>query len=178
VYHIENYLLEERFIVKVINDNPTYATRMAENEVTEALTNCAKSALGSLVMHRMRTRIYAVYRHCLDLGFDPTIQDPAIGFDGVVTRITDRIVDKREKELSSERLVAMREELQTILNKSLHNGSWRSEFRGRDVLRLFAGQYLKGLPYEAFRDAIVARMGDAGYRPNGMAAVIKQIMCD
>jgi hypothetical protein len=51
-----------------------------------------------------------------------------------------------------------------------------SEFRGRDILQLFASRHLKGLPYVAFTDAIVARMVDAKFRPAGMLAVIKKIM--
>jgi len=70
----------------------------------------------------------------------------------------------------------MKEEIERGLNTSLADGKWRSEFRGRDILRRFAHQYLKGLPYEMFRDAIVARMSDAGFRPAGMAAVIQKIM--
>ena len=72
----------------------------------------------------------------------------------------------------------MQREIEATLTKALKDGSWRIEFRGRDVLRLFAGRYLPGLPYEAFRDAIVARMGDAGHRPAGMAAIIDKIVND
>ena len=49
---------------------------------------------------------------------------------------------------------------------------------GRDILRRFAGEHLRGLPYEAFRDAILARMGDAGFQPEEMRKVIEGILED
>src|SRR5437016_9700740 len=72
VYHIENYLLEEKFISKVMSDNPSYAQKMAEDEITKALSECAKDSLRPLIAHRMRVRVHAIFSKCMDLGYDPS----------------------------------------------------------------------------------------------------------
>jgi hypothetical protein len=158
VYHIENYLLDATFISKVISDHPTHADQLTTAQIEDALRQCAKDTLRSLIAHRMRADIHTTFSQCLDLGFDPSIQDPAAGLSQAVSRVSERVRTKAAKD------------------RSLADGKWRVEFRGRDILRLFAGRHLKGLPYEAFRDAILARMSDAGFRPAGMAATIEKIM--
>jgi hypothetical protein len=110
------------------------------------------------------------------LGFDPSIQDPAAGLSQAVSRVSERVRTKAAKDFSFGELEKMKQEIERTLDRSLADGKWRVEFRGRDILRLFAGRHLKGLPYEAFRDAILARMSDAGFRPAGMAATIEKIM--
>ena len=178
VYHIENYLLEEQFISKVIKDNPSHATAMTEEQISAALRRCAKESLRPLIAHRMRKSVHATFSQCLDLGFDPNIDDPAVGLTQAVARVAERIQNKSVQDLNSDKLSKMRADIATALEKSLVDESWRTEFRGRDILKLFVGRYLVGLPYDAFRDAIVARMGDAGWRPPGMAAVIERILFD
>ena len=177
VYHIENYLLEEKFISKVMGDNPSHAQKIAEEEITKALSECAKDSLRSLIAHRMRVRVHAIFGKCMDLGFHPS-SDAAVGLSEAAERVVERVQRARVEELKPQQLLEMQREIEATLTKALKDGTWRNEFRGRDVLSLFAGRYLPGLPYEAFRDAIVARMGDAGHRPAGMAAIIDKIVND
>jgi len=177
VYHIENYLLDEKFIFKVVSDNPTYAQKMTEAEITNALSQCAKDSLQPLIAHRMRVRVHATLSKCMDLGYDPS-SEAAVGLSEAAERVVERVQHARVEELKPQQLLAMQGEIEATLTKALKDGSWRKQFRGRDVLSLFAGRYLPGLPYEAFRDAIVARMGDAGHRPAGMAAIIDKIVND
>jgi predicted ATPase len=176
VYHIENYLLHEPSILKVLDDNPSFAKRMTESEVTNGLMECARETLRSLVTHSMRTSIYNSFASCIDLGFDRNIQDPAAGLGEAVSRVMNKIGNVYATDLQQSNLSGMRDQRQRVLEQALADGTWRSEFRGRDILRKFAGRYLRGLPYVAFRDAIVARMGDSGYRPTGMSDVIGQIL--
>lgn len=174
VYHIENYLLDPKFIAKVMLDNPSYAEALTEVEIDERLRACAEQSLAGLVAYRLREHINALLLRCLDLGYDPGLQ-PGIGLDMAVKRAQKNINFAVEFEVSGEKIASKENEETNALKRALEDGSWRSEFRGRDILRRFAGKYLPGLPYEAFRDGIIARMADAGFRPVGMAKVIENI---
>lgn len=176
VYHIENYLLEEDFIAKVLADNPSHASSMDRASLMHALKDCARDSLRPMIEHRMRTIIYAKLSKSLDLGFDPRAIDLVVAFSNASNRVFKRIEKLVQIEFSSSNLQKLKDELEKQLQRSLDDGTWRSEFRGRDILKLFAGRFLNGLPYEAFRDAIVARMGDAGFQPDGMKQVIEKVV--
>jgi uncharacterized protein DUF4435 len=176
VYHIENYLLNEKYIAKVLSDHPTHADQLTSTQIEAALKRCAKDALPSLVAHEMRIRIHAAFSRCLDLGFDPTIQDPSEGLSQAVSRVSERVRTKAVQDFSAREMEKMKKEIEQKLRSALATKKWRSEFRGRDILELFAGRHFRGLPYEALRDGIIARMRDDGFRPGGMAAVIQKIM--
>jgi energy-coupling factor transporter ATP-binding protein EcfA2 len=175
VYHIENYLLDENFISKVMKDNPSYCEPMSSDDIKLALKECASSGLRSLIKHRMQTAVNAGLLKCLDLGFDQSIANPAQGFAEALGRVSGRISKINSTEFTAERLDEMRCKIETDLLQSLNGEGWRSEFKGRDILQIFAGKFLRGLPYEAFRDAIVARMGDANHQPAGMREIVSRI---
>jgi len=59
----------------------------------------------------------------------------------------------------------------------LETDEWRKAFRGRDILSRFADRHAK-MGYEPFRDSVLARMKDAARRPEGMAAVLEEILAD
>jgi energy-coupling factor transporter ATP-binding protein EcfA2 len=177
VYHIENYLLQEQFILKVMKDNPTYASPMTQQQISGALDQCAADTLPRLIAHRMRVQVHAAVWKFIDLRFDPGV-DPAVGLSSAVERAAEKMRTAQSENLALEKLKEMKREIETSLNEALKDGSWRRLFRGRDILKQFAGRYLRGLPYEAFRDAIVARMGDAGFRPAGMTEIVEKILKD
>jgi predicted ATPase len=178
VYHIENYLLDESFIEKVVSDYPSFGAEMSKDDIQVELENCAELSLAPLLQHEMRSKIYGRFLECLDLGFDPKIAAPSQGFSAAVIRVRERIQSRASDEFSPEKLDAMQHHLEQKLRAAVADGSWRSVFRGRDILRHFVNRRLHGLPYEAFRDAIVARMADANHRPAGMARVVEAIMND
>jgi hypothetical protein len=178
VFHIENYLLNEQFIAVVIDDYPTYAKKMATTEITQRLKECAVETQAGLVSHQLRNYVMRSLSKCIDLGYDPNIPDPVVGLSDAITRSETSISALIKSKIGRDELEKTRQELTSTLNKALTSEAWRSEFRGRDILRRFAGKYLPGLPYEAFRDAIIARMGDAGHRPPGMQKVIEKILSD
>ena len=65
-----------------------------------------------------------------------------------------------------------------ILKESLNTGDWKKHFKGRDILSVFAGDYVRGLGYEFFRNLIISQMVNAGYQPQGMKAVLDGIVND
>ena len=178
VYHIENFLLEPSFIRKVLKDNLHFGSDMTEDAILTSLKECARHTLPKLVAHRLRVHIDKHLKDCLDLGFDPSISDPATGFSEAVLRVRDRVSRKTDSDLGHDELNRLKLTIEATLQAALTDNRWLSVFKGRDILQRFAGKHMLGLPYEAFRDAILARMGDANFQPPGMARVIEEILSD
>jgi hypothetical protein len=53
-----------------------------------------------------------------------------------------------------------------------------SKFRGRAILRRFAGRLIRGMHYEYFRELVISRMAEAGYRPTGIKDVVNAILAE
>jgi hypothetical protein len=53
--------------------------------------------------------------------------------------------------------------------------AWRSEFPGRNILKLFVTRRVQGASYEVFRNIILDKMAERGVEPHGMKAVLDQI---
>lgn len=93
--------------------------------------------------------------------------------DGAGGRVAILIHSEFTETALAEREAAIREELLV----QLETGEWKTTFRGRDILARFADRHAN-TSYEAFRDSVLARMKDGGYRPVGMAAVLEAIIAD
>lgn len=175
VYHIENYLLEPEFIAKVLRDNPSFDDQMSAGDVRLALAQCAEQTMPKLIEHELRLFVNASIRECLDLGYDRSSFSPWKGLREAVGRVRVRLEVASEGVLAQASLQAKQDELEVSFERALREDRWWSEFRGRDILKDFVGRHARGLPYDAFRDAIVARMADAGYQPVGMKRVLDAI---
>ncbi len=176
VYHIENYLLEPLIIESVMKDFPSFAEPLTNEEIVARLRDSAEATLESLIEHHLVSHINETLRGCLDLGYDRSRLDVVSGLCGSIARIDDRLARRKQKELSDENITQMAAEVRTRLRLSLDDGTWIAIYRGRDVLRRFAGTNLKGLPYEAFRDAIIAKMVSLDFKPAGMKKVVNIIL--
>ena len=83
-----------------------------------------------------------------------------------------------DAELSVDTIGEQVRKERAFLNDSLGTEDWRKHFRGRDILRKFAGKYGRGTRYEHFRNLIISRMMSAGHQPPGMKTVLEQIISD
>ena len=178
VYHIENYLLEFSFIWKVLEKLGVGKELSGEKGVEQALQYSARETLDPLVCHRLRE---IVNRHVLDavgLRVSPVAKDAAGEFDRATDGIVSKLLDLRRGDLCLSKLQEMEKNARKELLEALENGRWRAEFRGRDILRRFAGKYVDGMRYEYFRDLIIAEMRDAGHEPDGMKRILDRILSD
>lgn len=179
VYHIENYLLDPVFILRVLRDvNRATPPVSTETEILEALCKCAEQTINELVAHKLRVRVNQELIGCLDLGFDPTRQDVAAAFGEALYRSQQRILKVTTEVFDGDALRRAEEELRVETCRDLENGAWVRTFRGRDVLKRFVGKYAGGMAYEPFRDLIIARMRDVDNQPAGMKRVIEAILAD
>jgi AAA domain, putative AbiEii toxin, Type IV TA system/Protein of unknown function (DUF4435) len=175
-YHIENYLLEPRFILRVLEDVQAAITPLDTVEgVADALVSCARDTIPSLVAHRLRVLTNNSLVECLDLGFDPKRTDVAVALAEAAQNSCQRMAMRLKDTLSQLRLSREETELTSKAQDDLRTDAWRESFRGRDVLRQFVHRHVEGSRYEPFRDLIVARMREAAFEPPGMQDVVDQI---
>ncbi len=174
-YHIENYLLCPTYISRAMQENPTYCRAMLPDEIESELKALASETIESLALHSIHSSIQIQLKASALLRVNPGASDQTAELRRALGRADERFKQILAKHTNENAVETLFEQECRRLREALADGTWVSEFRGRKILRLFAGKHLAGLPYEAFRDNIIARMADAGHQPSGMRAVLDQI---
>jgi hypothetical protein len=93
-----------------------------------------------------------------------------------VGRSAARLAAEATATLAPAALAREERTIRETLSAEVKSGAWRKTFRGRDILKRFAGKYVRGMGYDYFRDLVIAKMRDDGYKPAGMAAVVTAIL--
>lgn len=176
-YHIENYLLEPRFIQQAMRSLQLGTSPPSEAEIQESLQACARETIDDLVRVRLAKTVDKDVRSCISTGVGPSSQ-LAHAFHDAATASLERLSALVNEQLTVERLEELEANLRVELERSLRTGTWISEFKGRDILRRFTGRHNKllGVSYEKLRNLIANRMREASYRPVGMQRVIDAII--
>jgi hypothetical protein len=176
VYHIENFLLEERFIrdaVVSVTGNDPFAS---EDEVTEALRQAAAQIVGTRVIEQLSREVNDAFIGAIRVGAGPDGEAESTLRPSIEASI-ERFKQEADALMAAsldERVAQIRESLQDALS----DGSWREEFPGRLILRRFVGTWLgsAGISYEAFRNVIIDRMAEARHEPTAMKTVLDQVL--
>lgn len=177
VYHIENYLLEPCFLRKVLDEiAPNREHLRGDQEIYDALRLCAEETIPFLVRHALRLFAHEQLAKCIDLGTDPNRQDCAQALTEAIERSHARVRAAAAQTLTAQALQLREQQLVEHARGALATDEWRSKFRGRDVLKRFVSRSQAGIPYEKYRDLVLARMADAEYQPIGMARVLNAIL--
>ena len=178
-YHIENYLLEPEFIYSALSELSQADRELSSPEaVLAALKVCAKQTVSKLVQHELRIKTSDLLVGALDFAADPKAEHIADAMYPSIEGSFSRLDELRAGPVSLEALRADEVAIRSRLEADLDSGDWITGFRGRDVLHRFVHDHVRGTNYEGFRDLIVARMRDAGFRPTGMAEILNTILSD
>lgn len=178
-YHIENYLLEPTFILKVLDDigrAEPFGNR--PEAVLQALKNSAARTVPSLVRHRLQSDANKVLQRAAEIRVDRTRSDVHVALAESIDRTLKRVKADAEAGLSAQSLQRTAEIVERQAEEHLAESTWLDRFRGRDILRAFVGEHGGGISYETFRDLILARMRDAEYQPVGMGQVLDTVLKD
>ena len=179
VYHIENYLLNPTFIKSALDTLNICDERVSsEASIEECLKRIARQQMDRLVSHKIRAAIGSQLVSSIDLGSDPRSADVAGELHKAVKRSVKRVQESYETDFGIDTIQSIVDERRKTLAESLDSGEWRSQFRGRDILRMFCGKYVQGMQYRYFRDLIISQMASANYQPPGMRAILDQILDD
>ena len=176
VYHIENYLLDESVILEVLRKSSISETGFAKSdEIARELREIAVEQIEELVEHAVRERARQAIGAAIRLKGERKKEEGA--GEGVSRRVTeaiDRLAEQSKTELSREELDKVASARRMTLQTAIEQDQWKKEFRGRDILRVFASRY-GGMRYETMRNMIINTMADRGIRPPGMLRVLERI---
>lgn len=177
VYHIENFLLEPKYILRALREiSDTERMFADEDAVYDALRNAARQTLPDLLRHRMQNEANDLLLAAMELRPDQTASDVAASLASAARYAMTRL-SKVAQESLTEPVLKEKEELLVVqLQGSLGSDEWRREFRGRDVLRRFVGELRTGINYRMVRDLVISRMADDGFKPDGMKLIVESIL--
>lgn len=176
VYHIENYLLEPKYIRMALSDLTGLRTAMGDTVIASELASCASETISALVAHATSQRVNTAIISAINTRINPQSLKIADDMTAVVAASKARIDSLIGGDLSNTSLSEFVERVETQLLDDLKSGEWKRTFRGRDVLRRFVGRHAEGLKYDLFRNLILARMRDDEFRPSGMKEVLDDVL--
>ena len=179
VYHIENYLLEPKFIDEALGRLGVSHNNLSSlGRIDSCLRQIAENQIGKLVIHRIRSNMGSEMVKALDLNANPLADDIGAELYRAATKSIERINEQLDGNLGLDYIRRQVESERQALYDALNTEDWRKHFRGRDILQEFAGKYIPGMRYIYFRELIISQMTSAGYQPPGMKLVLDQIVDD
>ncbi|MEH1817097.1 MAG: AAA family ATPase [Nostoc sp.] len=179
VYHIENYLLDPHFIFQALRDINALCKEVAtEEDIDKQLREFASEIITNVVTHQLVKHADRELKSKLNLGFDRSIQSVGSEVAKAVARCHNRIEKLTLNELSEKHLTDLETQYRLEATTSLGDGTWRRILPGRDIIKLFVGKFGRGIPYERFRDLILARMRDNNFQPAGMKQIVERIIAN
>jgi hypothetical protein len=176
VYHIENYLLEPQYIREAMRSLQLGGDLPSEQEIADSLRQCAADTVDDLVRSQMDQFVNGELVKCVSTKFTSGLAIVS-GFRDAAERSVQRMRDALQEHLTLDELADKEKQFRNDLESALQSETWRSVFKGRDILRRFTGthQSVLGVPYEKLRNLIVNRMRETGHRPEGMERVLAAI---
>lgn len=176
VYHIENYLLNEKYILKVLNDLGLVTKQCdTEKKILETLKECADETLKFHIQHELNQFVTAELIASVKTKINKSNSLSKEYFETVENTIQE-IKSKKDFILSEKELFKKEKLISNKFKNSLKNDSWKEVFNGRNILNRFTGKIVNGIRYEQFRNLIIAKMKSENYQPDEMKKVIEQIL--
>lgn len=178
-YHIENYLLEPTFILRVLQElNRDIRVASTAEKVLLLLKQSAERTIPSLVRHRLQFNVDRLIQRAIELRLDRSRMDISMAMMDAIGRTVERLGKVANTDLSEPSIVQLTQTIESNAKAEINSGDWINRFRGRDVLKAFNDDHGDGMQYEVFRDLILARMRDAEYQPIEMGRVLNKIASD
>lgn len=171
VYHIENYFLVPKYLSKVVSALTMSAPR-DEDSVWDELRQYASELLPQLVRHELLEYANRELVSAINVGTDPKAENQSEAIQTSVQRSLEKVSSLQEEKLSLSVLKDKEDEIRNRHVKSISDGTWVSNCRGREVLKRFSAKNQSSVSYEVFRNLVLAQMKDDGYRPEGMQKVV------
>jgi hypothetical protein len=174
-YHIENYLLENEYVLAAYSAVRGGYGMQDSRQINAALMNCARSLLERLILERLQDQINTEMIASISVGANPATLNPAKDIRPSITGSLSKM-SALVAQYTEDFLTARESEIRSRLEASLLNDEWRREFPGRLVLKRFVSEHVDGVSYEPFRNLIIDKMVDSGFRPPGMLSIIESIV--
>lgn len=175
-YHIENYLLDPGSIRRASQTLLTGADHFSSDEgVLDALRNCARELVDSLVLERLQADINNVLISAISIGGPPDTTAPAKDLLPSIKGSVER-VSTIGSGLTLDKLSQKAEVHRSDLQDALESAEWLKEFPGRRVLQRFADKHLSGkIDSLMFSNLVLDKMVERSVKPEPMKVILDQI---
>ncbi len=173
VYHIENYLLEPEYIKEALSSTSLGEIALDREAILAELRECAVQTMDEIVCIRLREYVNSRLVRSLSLKFDQGLGNVE-GFTEAASKSLEKLTKTVNEELTEKHITQIEQTITSELQQALGTDAWLKEFRGRNILRRFAGMH--NISYELLRNLIVARMRERQYMPIGMGQIISGIL--
>jgi hypothetical protein len=174
-YHIENYLLEPKFLLGAMRAVSSDVALPTESETKEALRQAARTVVSRLVLERLQSETNDRLVRNLEIGAPRDTDEPASDLLPSIEGSLERITETARELLDPETLAELETAYRAELEQSLETDEWLEVFPGRLILALFVDEHLTGVNYEAFRNLVLDQMVDERHAPDGIASVLAEI---
>lgn len=177
VYHIENYLLEPKFVAMAMNDVLGPQSKIKAEDVASDLKKCASEVVSALTRGSVGHKLNKELVSAINTKIDPNSNDMAGDLSRALSHSLKRFETIATKTYTKAEIGKLIEGQSSSFQKDLKTGDWRKTFRGRDILKRYVDLRGKGqVNYQTFRNLVLARMRDGRYKPSGMQAVLDRIL--
>lgn len=173
-YHIENYLLEPRFIKEVLDESQKDTELKTEEDVEHALIEIAESEISGFLWASLRDHAREALRLASNLKVKPQ-GDPIAVLRKSIASAVEEVARVAASELDEVTLRNREQEVRVRLAAQVKSGEWRVEFPGKRVLALFKQKYVTGIDADVFTRLLVNKMARNAHKPPGMAKVLANI---
>ncbi|MEL6364202.1 MAG: AAA family ATPase [Pseudomonadota bacterium] len=176
VYHIENFLLEEKYIHKALTDININSFK-SDYEVQQALKSSARKSIELSVRSELSKFAHREIQAKVNTRISGDSEDFAGELHDSISNMTKDLLQQKDERFSLANLRAQEEKIRESFTSALLSEDWKKTFRGRDVLRQFVSEHLD-IKYDVFCNLIIARMKDDEFQPAGMKEIITRIIQD
>ena len=176
-YHIENYLLEPKFILEVLEDNNLSELKLY-NEIM--IEEKLREICESIFKEQSATDLYSyVNKQFMDtIGFSINCKSetPANELHSAISNKVHKIEELLSNNLTESNIINKHVQINKEYTDSLDDGNWIKYCKGRDVLKKFVAAYGMGISYNHMRNAIINKMARSKTQPDGLKSVLSKIV--
>nr|WP_244994262.1 AAA family ATPase [Actinomadura coerulea] len=174
-YHIENYLLEPRYIKLVLDVTLDRKFFSNEREVLTALRDSASKLIDGLVVRQLREEINNSLVRAININAAPDSRRPSEDLAPSIKGSIDRLAKLGTEYRDIAKLREREESFRVKWTEALKTDAWIREFPGRDVLKRFVDLHVTGANYPVFRNLIIEKMVLDKHEPEGMRSALSQV---
>lgn len=180
-FHIENYLLEAKYIQRAIQrlSRDREGQRRTEEEIEQLMREAAEDLVEGFANEVVENRVQQQAAQAMSIKArgrqaEPKCEDVANVLRGQTVRMKDQIVQLCATDWTDDTLRKSIAAERNRLRRAVRTDAWKKVFRGRDILRKLT-QGLKGRwGYDVLKGEIVRQMQEDTWKPDGMVEALRK----
>lgn len=176
VYHIENYLLQEDQILKVVQ---SLGVKKDDINTSDKIKNILKEYARRDINHHVKDiltkKVNKTFSRLIDFGSGNNVVSH--GLSEGISRSINKLKEESELSLSIKELQNEEKKLYAEFSVDLESDNWKKSARGREILQNFTINYLsKHITYDGFVALLINRLKIDEIKPQGIEIKLKQVL--